>query len=535
MNSKIALFMGIILGSVVTAGIYAYRAEDPQSINSVVSTTNDKPIYWVAPMDANFRRDQPGKSPMGMDLVAVYATGNSDMSQGTVRISPDVVNNLGVRTAKVVQQALHIPINTVGYVQYNEDNLVHIHPRVAGWVEKLYVKAAGDKVTQNQALYALYSPQLVNAQEEYLLARRRKNDALSNAAEARLLALQMPQEAIDLLKRSQKVQQTVQFRAPQSGVVDNLAIREGFYVKPGTTLMSIGGLDEVWVEAEIFERQASQVSKDLPVTMTLGYLPGKSWQGKVDYIYPTLNPTTRTVRVRLRFANQDRLLKPNMFAQVTIHSDLNEQSLLVPRESVIRTGKQDRVVMALGQGKFKSVEVKLGQVSGDFAQILSGLQEGDEIVTSAQFLLDSESSISSDFVRMSHGPSERVKEDEQGSMAAMPVLDPQQAQGGQFAQVDGLINHINSATRLMNISRGAIEKWQRGPATLDFVAAQSVDISKYRAGDMLSFTFEVRGGEFVIIKATLLSAGNLPVGRHIRKSVEAQAADTDGQNRGTAR
>ncbi|MFQ3199263.1 MAG: Cu(I)/Ag(I) efflux system membrane fusion protein, partial [Paraglaciecola sp.] len=365
MNSKIALSMGIILGSVVTAGIYAYRAEDPQLINSVASTTNDKPIYWVAPMDANFRRDKPGKSPMGMDLVAVYATGNSDMSQGTVRISPDVVNNLGVRTAKVVQQALHIPIDTVGYVQYNEDTLVHIHPRVAGWIEKLYVKAAGDKVTQNQALYALYSPQLVNAQEEYLLARRRENDALSNAAEARLLALQMPQEAIDLLKRSQKVQQTVQFRAPQSGVVDNLAIREGFYVKPGTTLMSIGGLDEVWVEAEIFERQASQVSKNLPVTMTLGYLPGKSWQGKVDYIYPTLNPTTRTVRVRLRFANQDRLLKPNMFAQVTIHSDLNEQSLLVPRESVIRTGKQDRVVMALGEGKFKSVEVKLGQVSGD--------------------------------------------------------------------------------------------------------------------------------------------------------------------------
>ncbi|MFQ3235869.1 MAG: Cu(I)/Ag(I) efflux system membrane fusion protein [Paraglaciecola sp.] len=529
MNSKIALFMGVILGSVVTAGIYTYQTDGAQSKSSAVSAQNDKPIYWVAPMDANFRRDQPGKSPMGMDLVAVYPTDNSDMGQGTVRISPDVVNNLGVRTAKVVQQAMHISINTVGYVQYNEDNLVHIHPRVEGWVETLYVKAAGEKVTQNQVLYALYSPQLVNAQDEYLLARRRKNDDLLNAAQARLLALQMPQEAIDQLKRSQKVQQTVQFRAPQSGVVDNLAIREGFYVKPGTTLMSIGGLDEVWVEAEIFERQASQVRKDLPVTMTLGYLPGKSWQGKVDYIYPTLNPTTRTVRVRLRFANQDRLLKPNMFAQVTIHSDLNEKSLLVPRESVIRTGKQDRVVMALGQGKFKSVEVQLGQVSGNYAQILSGLHEGDEIVTSAQFLLDSESSISSDFVRMAHGSSERAGNDDHDAMAAMDVEAPKQPQRVQSADVDGLINHINSANNVMNISRGAIDKWQRAPETLDFVTAQSVDTTKYRAGDKISFTFEIRDGEFVITKAKLLSAGNLPVGRRTKKSVEAQAGDTDNE------
>jgi Cu(I)/Ag(I) efflux system membrane fusion protein len=370
-----------------------------------------------------------------------------------------VVNNLGVRTALVEQKALHIPIHTVGYVQYNEDKLVHIHPRVEGWVEKLYVKTAGEKVTYNQPLYALYSPQLINAQEEYLLASSRNNSALKIAAEERLAALQMPKEAIEKLKSSKKVQQTIEFRAPQSGVVDNLNIRQGFYVKPGTTLMSIGDLDEVWVVAEIFERQAGLVTTNLPVTMTLGYLPGKQWQGKLDYIYPTLDPLTRTVRVRLRFANQQRLLKPNMFAQVTIHSDLDKETLLVPREAVIRTGRQDRVVLALGEGQFKSIEVTLGQMTSDSAQILSGLEPGDRVVTSAQFLLDSESSITSDFKRMEE-PEE------------MPST----------VWTSATINSVMPSHKMINIDHGEIDDWGWPSMTMDFTVDDDIDITKLKAG-----------------------------------------------------
>ena len=158
------------------------------------------------------------------------------------------------------------------------------------------------------------------------------------------------------------MKQTLTFYAPQSGVVDNLNIREGFFVKPGTTLMSVGTLDDVWVEAEVFERQAALVNVGLPVTMTLDYLPGKRWQGEVDYVYPALDPKTRTARVRLRFKNPDALLKPNMFAQVAIHANAENDALVIPKEAVIRTGDQDRVVLALGEGRFKSVEVELGRL-----------------------------------------------------------------------------------------------------------------------------------------------------------------------------
>ena len=185
--------------------------------------------------------------------------------------------------------------------------------------------------------------------------------------------------------------------------MDNLDIREGYFVEPGTTLMSVGTLEEVWVEAEIFERQASMVEVGLPVTMNLDYLPGETWQGKVNYVYPTLDPKTRTARIRLRFQNRNNLLKPNMFAQVTIHADAKEDTLMIPREAVIRTGSQDRVVLALGEGRFKSIEVKLGRLDEQYAEIITGLESGEEVVTSAQFLLDSESSKTSDFRRLHHG------------------------------------------------------------------------------------------------------------------------------------
>ena len=373
------------------------------NVGSDRKESDQKPLYWVAPMDSNYRRDAPGKSPMGMDLIPVYEESSSDEhGPGVVHISPDVVNNLGVRLTRVKEDVLHSEIKTVGYVKYDEDQLKHIHPRVEGWIEKLYVKAAGDPIEKDQALYDLYSPQLVNAQEEYLLALSRNNKSLIVAAENRLKSLQLSSAFINQLKTKRQVQQTITFNAPQSGVVDNLNIREGFFVKPGTTLMSIGKLDQVWVDAEIFERQAALVKKGLPVTMTLDYLQGAQWQGEVDYVYPTLDPKTRTLRVRLRFDNKEQVLKPNMFAEVKIFANSNEKLLLVPKEAVIRTGTHNVVVLSLGDGRFKSIAVELGASDENSIAITNGLNPGDQVVVSAQFLLDSESSKNSDFKRMSH-------------------------------------------------------------------------------------------------------------------------------------
>jgi Cu(I)/Ag(I) efflux system membrane fusion protein len=394
--------IGIVLGSMATALVYTGLSDDAQSGSDTAGKA--EALYWVAPMDPAYKRDKAGKSPMGMDLVPVYAEPNGGVGAdtGTIRISPDVVNNLGVRTATAQRMALPLEIKTVGYVKYDEDLLVHIHPRVQGWIESLYVKASGDPVTRGQALYEIYSPELVNAQEEFVLALGRSNKRLVQASEDRLRALQVPESLVEKLRETRKVQQTVTFFSPRSGVVDNLHVRQGFFVTPGQTMMSIGTLDHVWVEAEVFERQASEVEVGLPVTMTLDFLPGKQWRGSVDYIYPALDAKTRTLKIRLRFDNDDDELKPNMFAQVIIHRANEEEALLVPLEAVIRTGSNDRVVLALGEGKFKSVAVKLGRLNGSFAEILEGLDEGTAIVTSAQFLLDSESSRTSDFKRMNH-------------------------------------------------------------------------------------------------------------------------------------
>lgn len=410
MNNKVSVICGMFIGIALGAfGFYYYQTMQPNKMNmdsgsSTSSSADEKPLYWVAPMDSSFRRDKPGKSPMGMDLVPVYKKMNSSQEggAGTVQINPDVVNNLGVRTTPAKMKLMEPHINTVGYVQYNEDKLVHIHPRVEGWIEKLHVKAKGDPVEKGEPLYELYSPALVNAQEELILALDRDNQRLIRASEDRLRALQIPESSIQRLAKTRKVSQTITFFAPQSGVVDNLTIREGFFVKPGTTMMSIGSLDEVWVEGEIFERQAALIQQGIPVTLTLDYLPGKSWAGVVDYVYPTLDEKTRTVRIRMRFDNASRALKPNMFAHVDIRTSSQVEVLVVPRQSVIRTGSSDRVVLSLGGGAFKSVVVTVGRVGIDEVEILDGLCVDDEVVVSAQFLLDSESSKSSDFKRLHH-------------------------------------------------------------------------------------------------------------------------------------
>lgn len=565
-TNNLQLIIGLIVGSVATAILIFVFGDSGDSGDSPGGeVSNEKtPLYWVAPMDANYRRDKPGKSPMGMDLVPVYEedSGGSGFGPGAIKIAPEVVNNLGVRKAKVERRALQSKIKTVGFVQYDEEKLVHIHPRVEGWVEKLFVKAIGDPVEKGQPLYEIYSPALVNAQEELILALGRNNRLLIDAAEERLRALQISERVIQKLKRTRQVSQNITFYATQSGVVDNLNIRQGFYVKPGTTLMSIGALDQVWVEAEVFERQVPFVKVGIPVTMTLDYLPGEIWRGQVDYIYPTLDATTRTVKVRLKFNNRDDLLKPNMFAQVTIDAKTDDDLLVVPHEAVIRTGEQDRIVVVLGEGRFKSVEVKLGQQDNANYQVLEGVEEGETIVVSAQFLIDSESSKSSDFKRMqslesaptsvwtsatihslmsgdrminashdaiddwgwpemtmdfavaesvdffqlSEGLSlhvEITKEDDGSyvisNIHVMEHGESEEDSSPASADVDGIINSIDIENRVLNISRSPIEKWNRPAATIDFIVIEDIDINNIQKLSSIRFTFEIREGEFVIV------------------------------------
>lgn len=473
-----------------------------------------EPLYWVAPMDPNFRKDKPGLSPMGMDLVPFYGDeGGGDSGPGTVSISSEVVNNLGVRTASAMVSPLEFKVNTVGYVQYNQDEMVHVHPRVEGWLEKVYVKSAGETVAKDQPLYELYSPELVNAQEELLFALSRKDRRLIRAAERRLSALQVPEAAVKALKKTRKVVQTVTFHAPMSGVVENFAMQEGFFVKPGKMLMSIASLDEVWIEAEVFERQANLVKQGAPVTIRLDYLPGKIWQGKVDYVYPALDKMNRTLRVRIRFPNPDLMLKPNMYAQVVIGNLADKPVLNIPREALIRVGDSDRVVLALGEGRYKSVNVVAGRNDGNRVEILEGIGENEQVVTSAQFLLDSESSKTSDFKRM-HQPasmSADMKMNMSNDGQTMPVSMASEAPATKI-WATARVNKLLANGRRVNLKHGAVESWGWPPANMNLGLAETVSSKELSPGmDIAIEITRTVAGIYVITDVELPDNIGLPV------------------------
>jgi Cu(I)/Ag(I) efflux system membrane fusion protein len=348
--------------------------------------------YWVAPMDANYRRDKPGKSPMGMDLVPVYVQTGDDA--GAVTISPAMVQNLGVRTAMVEKGRLGRMIDTVGYVSFDESLIGHIHLRIEGWIEKLYVSNEGERVKKGDPLFELYSPTLVNAQEEYLEALKSKNQRLIRSSRDRLLSLDISADQIDKLRKTRKVKQNVTFRAPQDGIVTSLNTPQGMFVKPATRIMSLVDLSKVWVQVEVFEQQVGWVKQGQPAEMVLSFLPGQIWQGDVVYVYPELDKKTRTLRVRLQFDNLDESLKPNMYANVKLYSGIKQDVLFVPREAIINSGRMTRVLVAKEGGKFYAREVKTGIESGEYTEILDGLQEGEKVVVSGQFLIDSEASLS---------------------------------------------------------------------------------------------------------------------------------------------
>jgi Cu(I)/Ag(I) efflux system membrane fusion protein len=456
----------LLLGGAVI-GISTLYLINPSALSLAQNegANEEKPLYWVAPMDPNYRRDGPGKSPMGMDLIPVYASeqASGSLGAGTVEISPELINNLGVRIAKAERGQLQFEVKTVGYLQYNQDSLVHIHPRIDGWIETSFVSSVGDQVTEGQKLYSLYSPALVNAQEELLFALKRQDPRLVKAAEDRLAALQIPQSFIQELKRTGQVSQTVTFYSPASGVVDALNIRDGFYVQPGMTLLSIANLDEIWLDAEVLERQAGLINEGLPVEVRLDFLPGEVFQAQVDYVYPSLDPQTRTLRVRVRLDNSAHALKPNMFAELRVQASDDVSRLLVPKEAVIRGGQQDRVVLALGDGRFKSIAVKTGRRDAQMIEILEGVREGETVVTSAQFLLDSESSKSSDFLRID-------------------AVDQSETERPNQVWVEIKVNGVNAQARKANVDHDPIDAWQWPAMTMDFELDEYLDLDLLSPG-----------------------------------------------------
>lgn len=473
--------------ALAVGGVLGYYGATITGSNNgqTASSSSNEPLYWVAPMDPNYQRDKPGKSPMGMDLIPVYEedlAGGSQDDAGTVSVSPAVENSLGVKTTKVSLQNLTPEIDTVGYIAFDESQLWQINSRISGWIQKLNVDAIGEKVKKGDVLFEIYSPDLVRAQEELLNAKRIGKAVLVKGAKDRLISLGVDNSQINDVLRRGKARQNIAIKAPADGVIATLNVRNGAYLSPQQTVISGGSLDEVWVDAEVFERQALWIKPGTEADMKIDALPGKAWQGKVDYIYPILDPKTRTLRVRLKFPNPNGELKPNMFASLIMTPRSDETVIAVPNQAVIRAGNMTRVVLALGEGKFRSARIETGRVAGGMVEVTQGLSAQDSVVTSAHFMLDSESSQSADLSR---------------------IAGTQPAAAMNQVAATGIVRSVMLNHNMLTIEHAPVDAWGWPTMTMDFTVSDDSDLTQLVSGQAIRFLMEKNDdGQYTVSRIT---------------------------------
>lgn len=368
-----------------------------------------KPLFYRNPMNPAITSPVAAKDEMGMDYIPVFAEENtaSAAPAGTVRIDPTVVQDMGVRTTAVKRATLSRNIRTIGRVTYDEQRVARLHPKYDGWVEKLFIDRTGDLVKKGSMLLSIYSPQLVATQEEYLLAldnaEKLKDSpfadvrdgaaSLLRSSKERLQLLDVPKHQIDQLTAERKVMKGLHIHSPFDGIVMNIGAREGERITPQTELYMIADLSRVWVIVDLYENDIPWVRAGDTAKMEVAGIPGRIFTGKVAYIYPYLEAKTRTVKIRLEFSNKGLALKPEMFANVDIHSNRKVDAIVVPAEAIVRTGTQEQVFIQRSPGQFEPRSVTVGVTSNGQTQIVSGLEPGETVVTSSQFLLDSESKL----------------------------------------------------------------------------------------------------------------------------------------------
>jgi len=372
--------------------------------SQAVSSSSSEPevLFWRNPMNPAITSPVFTQDEMGMDYLPVYADGGRGGSEpaGTVTIDPVVVQNIGVRTASVEQRPLARQINALGHVDFNEERLARLHPKTSGWIEHLQIEETGTQVSQDSILLSIYSPELVAAQQEYVVAlsnaERFKNKASGSvlqSARERLRLLDVPAHQIKELEKSRKPMRSLHIHSPFKGRVMNIGAREGQYVTPKDELYMIADLGRIWVYVDVYEDDQPWLKIGDQAVMRVRAAPGKKFVGEVSFIHPTQDPKTRTVRVRLAFDNPDLLLKPGMFANVVLQVDPRPEALVVPSEAIVRSGDREQLFVAKGNGKFEPRDVVLGISAAGYSQILDGVSAGEQVVTSSQFLIDSESKL----------------------------------------------------------------------------------------------------------------------------------------------
>jgi len=368
----------------------------------------------VCPMHPQIVRDTQGTCPIcGMALVEKTLE-PEPAEQPVVTLSSATLQNLGVRTSTVERSTLWKYIRTQGTVAYDDERILHIHPRTSGWIENLYVWSEGERVERKDDLADFVSPEVLRAQVNYIESleeddltsfgqrtRARETETTDLLGSRELLRyFNVPEMYLKTIDDNRQLRDLIPIKAPQGGVLTLHNASEGMYVEPWDRLFTIVDLSEVWVMVDIYEHQIAWIHSGLKAEISTPAYPGRTWEGVVEFIYPEVDPEARTLKARLEFTNPGELLLPNMFVEVVIYGGPKADVLVIPREALIVTGEREIVVRALGNGRFESTDVVTGMWRGEHVEVLSGLDEGDEVVVSGQFLIDSESNLKASFRQM---------------------------------------------------------------------------------------------------------------------------------------
>jgi Cu(I)/Ag(I) efflux system membrane fusion protein len=405
----IMLSVGVGLGYVLF-GQKNDSAESSENMQQSQSDNGDKekPLFYRNSMNPSVTSPVPTKDSMGMDYVPVYAGAtDSKAVLGTVIIDPVVVQNIGVRTSFAKQELMSRTIRASGRVDFDEQKMARLHPKIEGWIESVKVDKTGETVKKDDVLVSIYSPKLVSTQQEYLLALnslksledspfedvRRGAKEMVESARERLVLLGVAEHQIEELEKTRKIKKQLHIHTPVEGTVIRIGSRQGQYVTPKTELYMVVDLSQVWVYADVYEYELPWIKVGDEVEMILASVPGKIFAGRLAHIYPYAQAKTRSTQVRIIFDNPEQLLRPDMFAEVTIHSDISKDAIVIPSRSVIRSGERSQVFVVTEPGKFEPRVVTLGIESDGKVAVISGLSGGEEVVTSAQFMVDSESSL----------------------------------------------------------------------------------------------------------------------------------------------
>ncbi len=472
----------IAIGVAAGWGLAQWRTDTTHAGNTTVpqagAAAERKVLYWYDPMSPTQKFDKPGKSPfMDMDLVPKYADEDAQGSTG-ISISPQTVQALGLRTAVVVQRAIGADVDVVGNVLLNDRDVSIVQARSAGFVERVYARAPGDVIGAGAPLADLLLPEWVAAQREFLAVRALKDGSLTTAARQRLLLLGMPQTLVAQVERTGEPRGIYTVTTPQGGLVAELMVRQGMTVSAGASLARVNGLGTVWIEAAVPEAQSGPLQLGQEAQVRLAAFPGEVLRARIVSILPQANSDTRTVRVRLELANPGQRLKAGMSGQITLKGR-EQPALLVPGEAIIRTGKRALAYVVDGPGKFHPVEVQLGAEIGDQLVVQGGLEAGQQVVASAQFLIDSEASLRGLL------PAASGATQEHGAYGATPAYT-----------VRGVVEEVS--TTELTLAHDAIPALKWPAMTMGFRLSDPRLATGLAPKQQVRFTFSQQGEDYVI-------------------------------------